>query len=256
MGVPFDVAQKGLFDAVKELFVQDFRVRAVRITRHEQAFGYRVVRNIALPVAQSTMPAPDQVHGVPVTYADALDETKSHLRIPAPPPAMALAAGTPAEQALHRPLVCGLQIQNFDDDVRTGVIAGGSIVVGTLGCFVRRDDPGPVYLLSNNHVIAGENRGAKAADRILQPGSGTFVSAQHVATLTDFVPLLWSPPGAHPTLGTVVWNDVDAAIAELLTAHQSGWRNEFLSMHALPALAGTGAAAVNDESSRSAGQRA
>ena len=45
-------------------------------------------------------------------------------------------------------------------------------------CFVRREQTPRVYLLSNDHVIAGENRGVKAADRILQPGSRTFVPAQ------------------------------------------------------------------------------
>ena len=247
MGVPFEVAEKGLFEAVNELFANDFRVRAVGITRHEKAFGYRVVRNIALPVAFRAAPSLGAVNGVPVTYADALDETRAHVRIPIPPPVVALATGTPAEQGQHRPLVCGLQIQNFDDDVRTGVIEHGGIVIGTLGCFVRSEETSLVNLLSNNHVIAGENRGVKAADRILQPGSGTFVVAQHVATLTDFVPLSWSPLGAHPTLGTVVWNDVDAAIAEVETAAGIGWQNEFLPVNGLPGLAGTDSVAVGDD---------
>jgi len=45
--------------------------------------------------------------------------------------------------------VCGLQIENADDDQRTGVVAGGHIIVGTLGCFVRLA-AGGLAILSNN----------------------------------------------------------------------------------------------------------
>ena len=48
-------------------------------------------------------------------------------------------------------------------------------------------------MMSNNHVLAGENRGKKGRDRILQPGGLTFTSEQCIAKLIDFVDLLPSP---------------------------------------------------------------
>lgn len=63
---------------------------------------------------------------------------------------------------------------------------------GTLGCFVRDRRNGKPGILSNNHVLAAENR-ANVGDAILQPGfsmgtsSGTF---DKVAELNRFAPLL------------------------------------------------------------------
>src|SRR5262249_51641093 len=44
------------------------------------------------------------------------------------------------EQQLWRQLYCGLEIHNFDEDERAGRIAGFSVKVGTLGCFVRDEN--------------------------------------------------------------------------------------------------------------------
>ena len=44
------------------------------------------------------------------------------------------------------------------------------ITAGTLGGFVRSRDDGSVLILSNNHVLANENKGKKG-DAILQPGA-------------------------------------------------------------------------------------
>ena len=43
------------------------------------------------------------------------------------------------------------------------------ITAGTLGGFVRSRDDGSVLILSNNHVLANENKGKKG-DSVLQPG--------------------------------------------------------------------------------------
>jgi S1-C subfamily serine protease len=121
------------------------------------------------------------------------------------------------EQQLHRPIVCGLQIQNVDDDDRqrkAGQLQPGYIIIGTLGCFVKLVT-GETAILSNNHVLAGENRGQKGKDRILQPGNLAFSSDEHIATLSDFVALSPSPNNARPAEGNVIYNEVDAAIAEL-----------------------------------------
>jgi hypothetical protein len=56
----------------------------------------------------------------------------------------------------QRPLQIGTSIGHF------------SITAGTIGCFVSRKD-GATRVLSNNHVLADENRG-KRGDDVLQPG--------------------------------------------------------------------------------------
>lgn len=51
-----------------------------------------------------------------------------------------------------------------------GSIGHYNITAGTLGCFVRSRADEATLILSNNHVLADENRG-KAGDAILQPGA-------------------------------------------------------------------------------------
>ncbi|MBY0232658.1 MAG: S1 family peptidase [Gemmataceae bacterium] len=103
---------------------------------------------------------------------------------------------------------------------------------------------GAVAILSNNHVLAGENRGKKGTGRILHPGSGSFTAAQHVATLTDFVALKPSPPAARPALGNVVFNAVDAAVATLKTGVP--FTQAYLPARHLPHPTGTAPARVGD----------
>jgi hypothetical protein len=40
----------------------------------------------------------------------------------------------------------------------TGFLAKKFIIAGTLGCFVRSESSGALYIRSNNHVLADENR--------------------------------------------------------------------------------------------------
>lgn len=98
---------------------------------------------------------------------------------------------TPWYRDRQRPLRIGVSVGHF------------KITAGTLGAFVRPRGGGPVALLSNNHVLANENR-AKKGDAILQPGSydGGTNPEDAVATLTDFVRI--KIPGT---------NTVDAAYA-------------------------------------------
>ncbi|MEM5798433.1 MAG: hypothetical protein QXP39_00085 [Candidatus Aenigmatarchaeota archaeon] len=64
------------------------------------------------------------------------------------------------------------------------------ITAGTLGCLVRKD--GKIKILSNNHVLANENR-AKIGDMILQPGPYDINDANYeqykIALLSDYVPI-------------------------------------------------------------------
>jgi hypothetical protein len=78
------------------------------------------------------------------------------------------------------------------------------ITAGTLGCFVQTAG-GDVRILSNNHVLADENRG-KAKDAIIQPGDvdGGARPKDTVAALGRFI-----------RLKTTATNFVDCALATL-----------------------------------------
>jgi hypothetical protein len=91
------------------------------------------------------------------------------------------------------------------------------ITAGTLGCFVEIDGGAGPCMLSNNHVLADENRAA-LGDLILQPGPFDKGSspADDAATLSKFEPLSTSGK-----------NFVDAAVAAL---------SEDADFHTLPGL--------------------
>jgi hypothetical protein len=106
------------------------------------------------------------------------------------------ALGNPGQhQARRRPVPGGVEIAPL----------GGNFV-GTLGCFVRRggDDAGPLFVLSNNHVLANVNR-FPAGTAFTQPFSAS--AADTIAKLSSFEPILFPAPGSQPR------NVIDAAIA-------------------------------------------
>src|SRR5258708_15741287 len=106
------------------------------------------------------------------------------------------ARAKPWYRSRQRPLLIGSS---------TGFLASGFIMAGTLGCFVRSGSSPALYILSNNHVLADENRYPKGGN-IVQPGAldGGSPTADRVAKLTRFVRLA---PGQT--------NFVDCAIAKL-----------------------------------------
>lgn len=215
-GASFDEAAEHLQPIAEELFDRDPRVRSVGISRFEDGYGIRAVRNSALPVPLSANfgDAPNRISNIPIIFKDTFGEVESLVLVPGIGPGSPSATTTVPEVLRHRPLVCGLQIQNFDDDVRKGHHDNGFITIGTLGCFVALSSGRP-GILSNNHVIAGENAGVKGSDRILQPGSISFSIADQIATLHDFETLVTSIPGNTPTRGGVHYNLIDAAVGEL-----------------------------------------
>jgi hypothetical protein len=246
MGVPFQVCEELLSTAVEDLFGSDPQIQAVGIGRHRAAFGFRAVKNAAkiLPAsaARGAKKLPKAIKKVPITIESVTADIEPHVAVPHP-----MAASFVPEQQLHRPIACGLQIQNVDDDNRqrkAGKLGPNLIIIGTLGCFVKLAT-GPTAVLSNNHVLAGENRGQKLKDRILQPGSLAFSAAEHIATLTDFVVLKPSPSGARPALGNVVFNKVDAAVAQLEASIQ--FTQGYLPARPLPSPHGFTAPKVNDK---------
>jgi hypothetical protein len=216
MGVPFGQAVETVEEAAAILFDRDPRVRSVGITRHGEAFGYRAVRNSAMIVPEAAMIGEPvlEVRGVPVAFTNTPGEVESLAAVAASGPTSPAASSLVPEVLRHRPLVSGLQIQNFDDDLRQGVLERGFMIVGTLGCFVRLSNGQPGFL-SNNHVVAGENRGHRGGDRILQPGSSNFDPADLAGVLEDFVDLRVSPLGATPMKGDAVFNEVDAGVVRL-----------------------------------------
>ncbi len=88
-----------------------------------------------------------------------------------------LSKRAPWYQGKCRPIRPGCSIGHF------------KITAGTLGCFVQ-DKDGVLLILSNNHVLANENR-AKRGDAILQPGAidGGVDPGDRVGGLLRFVRL-------------------------------------------------------------------
>jgi hypothetical protein len=131
-------------------------------------------------------------------------------------------AAAPWYRQRQRPLRIGCSVGHY------------KITAGTLGAFVRIRGGGGVHLLSNNHVLANENR-AKKGDVILQPGvyDGGKHSVDAIASLTEFVRLKHTGK-----------NGVDAAIAQL----ESGVQYDFAKLTGLGKLKGLGDAFLDEGS--------
>jgi hypothetical protein len=102
-------------------------------------------------------------------------------------------ATIPWYQKMTRPLRIGASIGHF------------KITAGTLGGFVRSRDDSSILILSNNHVLANENK-ARKGDDILQPGAfdGGQNPGQKAGELRRFIRL--KKAGA---------NQVDCAVASV-----------------------------------------
>jgi len=83
----------------------------------------------------------------------------------------------------HRPLVAGVSMGLGRDSVPVGF-------AGTFGLVVRdRQNAAKLYALSNNHVLADENRVAIGA-KVLQPGTlDGGKASDHISGLSAFIPL-------------------------------------------------------------------
>ena len=125
------------------------------------------------------------------------------------------ARAKPWYRSRQRPLLIGSS---------TGFISNDFIMAGTLGCFVRSGSSTELYILSNNHVLADENRYPKNGN-IVQLGTldGGSPTRDRVAKLAKFVRL--SP--AHT-------NFVDCAIAKV----NSGIKADVHKLKGIGTLAG------------------
>lgn len=99
-----------------------------------------------------------------------------------------------------------------------------AITAGTLASFVKRRKDAAILILSNNHVLADENRG-KRRDAVIQPGTydGGRQGIDQVGGLASFVKLQKTAP-----------NRVDCALATI----REGIRYEAGKLHSVGTLAG------------------
>jgi hypothetical protein len=109
------------------------------------------------------------------------------------------ARAKPWYRSKQRPLAIGSSI---------GIVSDEFLMAGTLGCFVTLGTAAALHILSNNHVLADENRYAIGGN-IVQPGTldGGSPTGDRVAKLTKFV-----------RLSAKKANLVDCAIAKLNSA--------------------------------------
>jgi hypothetical protein len=215
------IALSNIEKAAGILFDGNATVRSVGVGRASDGFGYIAVRNKNAPVPFAGVPYvfPKEIAGVPVRFIDSSRDPESLVRVHHSGVGSPASVSMMPEQQHHRPLVCGLEIQNYDQDLRSGDIAQGLMIVGTLGCFVGLPNGGTA-ILSNNHVVAGENQGQRGKDAILQQGGGARIATLDAAELTEFIHLKASPAGGPPHPGNVNWNEVDAGIARLRSGVQ------------------------------------
>jgi hypothetical protein len=91
------------------------------------------------------------------------------------------ALAAPAERQRRRPVTGGVSV---------GLAVSAMRYAGTLGAIVcAKDDPGMLYALSNNHVLADENR-AEAGAVVVQPGTlDGGAGADRIGALDRFEPL-------------------------------------------------------------------
>jgi len=204
----YEPALDDKLEALAKILFGDRRIRSVGIGWNNNAYCFRAVRNSDELVSIGTKQTLRKFADLEVIYEELPGEIESFARIPG----NELFAAEHPEQQLQRPLCLGLEIQNFDHDNGTGLLQHGRNV-GSLGCFVQNGKN--VAILSNNHIIAGENDGHVGTDRILQNSATAFSQDRLCGSLSNFVPLEGSAPHANFADGNAILNTVDAAIANI-----------------------------------------
>ena len=232
---PLDVCIRGFERAADLLVAMDPQIVSVGIARMPGGYGYRVLRWRPPGVCALTELGAAEVRagvwGVPFELREAAAPLRPLVELSASSIGPGASQAMVPEQGHHRPVCAGLQLQNHDCDQRMGLLAAGRMEVGSLGMVFERG--GETFILSNNHVLAGQNRG-QLGDRIAQPGGLQLGADEVVARLERIVRLEPSPANAHPRFANVVWNRVDAALAKLRRGLD--WQPGFLVHHRLPPL--------------------
>jgi hypothetical protein len=241
---PFTDCVRELELAAAELFAMDPQIMSVGIGSVPGGHGFRVVRrqtaNVRALRQLDARTLAAGVRGIVIDLHDVCGPVRPQVQLRSG----TLDQGEPelAEQARSRPLCPGLQLQNWDCDAREGLIAADCVEVGSLGMLLAHGER--TLLLSNNHVLAGQNR-AQLGDRIAQPGGEQLDDRDAIARLERFVELRTSPIGAHVRWGNVNWNRVDAAVAAV--SPKLACEPGFLPHHQLPALRRVGTPKLGDE---------
>jgi len=214
--MPFDVCTRELDSGATTLFGMDPQIVSVGIIAMAGGYGYVVRRHQAPGIAAlRQIEAEDiaQAHDIAVIVRESPAPIRPLVELPSSAANHGPSAATIPEQARQRPLCPGLQLQNWDFDARMGLLCAERVEVGSLGMVLERD--GGRLLLSNNHILAGQNRG-RIGDRIAQPGGARLDESEVIGRLERFVALEPSPAHAHPSRrSSVIWNRVDAAVARL-----------------------------------------
>jgi hypothetical protein len=192
------------------------RIRNGRVVEDEKCFRVYVSKKLPLSKLSAEDIIPREVDGIPVDVVEvgeivALNK-KGELR----------RASVEGKVKVQRPLVAGVSIGHYE------------ITAGTLGWFVKDIDN--IYILSNNHVLANENK-ARIGDPIVQPGMYDIADKgnwqQYVCgSLADFVPIQFEEYNC-PYRRTIVTllrklkliraakpNIVDAALAKISVPYE------------------------------------
>jgi hypothetical protein len=216
--MPLDVCTREFNSGATTLFNMDPQIVSVGIIAMPGGYGF-CVRRFQAPGVSSlrrvNLATLARVRGIAVEIRNVSGPVRPLIEVPssaANGPGNGPGNALIPEQARQRPLCSGSQLQNWDCDARAGLLDAERFVVGSLGLVLERE--GGRLLVSNNHVLAGQNRG-RLGDRIAQPGGSRLSATEVVARLERFVALEPSPIGARPARGTVVWNSVDAAVARI-----------------------------------------
>jgi hypothetical protein len=235
--MPFDVCARELENGAAELFGMDPQITSVGIIRMPGGYGFGV-RRVRIPgvvaLRRGELRTNVGVRGIATRIREMAGPIRPLIEIASMAANASIPATVPEQGRLQR-LYAGAQLQNWDADARAGLLERERLVVGSLGMLLERD--GGRSVVSNNHVLADQNRG-RIGDRIASPGGARLKDSDVVARLDRFVPLETSPIGARPQRGTVVWNRVDAALARV--APGVGAAQGYLEQRSVPAPRGFG----------------
>jgi len=191
------------------------RIRGGKIIEEELCLRVYVTRKVAISSLKAEDVIPREVGGIPVDVVEIGE-------ISALPKREIKKASLPPKVKKQRPLLAGVSIGHY------------KITAGTLGWYVESN--GNVYMLSNNHVFANENK-ANIGDPIVQQGMYDIHDKENweqyiCGKLYNFIPISfneYSCPYRRTAInilrklriiGKAAPNRVDCAIAEITVPYE------------------------------------
>ena len=175
------------------LFDKDPLVRSVGITIQGDSHALRIVRAVGtVPfLAARAVRGPQELERVALVWVDRDMDISPLVRLPGRGPGSPSVESVVPEQG-RRALVCGLQIENWDEDHRSKTSRSASSWC-TLGCL---SAPPPAGWRRQRPHLAGLNRARSGTDRVLQPEGLAYAGSRSPAA--DYVGLEPSPRGRRP----------------------------------------------------------